>query len=247
MRGTIGLLGGVNLDEDLWYYRNLFLAIEKRSGEDSSPRVILHGGNEKELNRLLRDKDWGSLTEYYQRAARDLEASGATSLVFCSDVMHHIAHDIQKVVMIPILRIEEALKRFLDSSGIKRLGIICCNEPEDHMHYQDMKDSRLFFCSQEESQRLFSLFEDRSLPFQRSDEASVVIGQLFGRMREKGISHILLTDSEITYAIGDRIDDIKIYCSDTIHKDYVVDTLINDREAEVLHPLPKKHRSFIEV
>ncbi len=93
----IGLLGGFDLDNNIWYYNNLCLSLVRQAHGVCGPEIVFESLDYVQLNQLLERADWEGILSLYRCAARNLERSGAQLCVICSEQAHLIFDDIQEL------------------------------------------------------------------------------------------------------------------------------------------------------
>ena len=121
---TIGLIGGMSWESTVPYYRLINETIKERLGGLHSARLILYSVDFHEIEALQRQGDWEAAGLALAKAARSLEAAGASFLVLCTNTMHKVAHDIEDAVAIRLLHIADPTGAAIKDSGHRVVGLL---------------------------------------------------------------------------------------------------------------------------
>ena len=126
---TIGLLGGMSWESTLTYYQIINMVTAQTLGGLHSARCLLYSVDFDEIERCQQAGDWDRSARILADAAQALERGGADFLVICTNTMHKVAPQIQRVIHIPILHIADATADALLAKGIRK-----CNTVLNHTH-----------------------------------------------------------------------------------------------------------------
>jgi len=121
---TIGLIGGMSWESSIEYYRIINEVTKDRLGGLHSAKCIMYSVNFGEIEPLMRDNRWDSVTEALIFSARSVEQAGADVLVICTNTMHKLAGDIQAAIHIPLLHIANATGERIRERGCSTVALL---------------------------------------------------------------------------------------------------------------------------
>ena len=121
---TIGLLGGMSWESTTLYYRWINEGIAYECGGLHSAKIVMVSVNFQEIEECQRNSNWDGAGRILADSARRVEKAGADFLVICTNTMHKLVPDIERVVDIPILHIVDAAARRIAARGIKTVGLL---------------------------------------------------------------------------------------------------------------------------
>ena len=121
---TIGLIGGMSWESTVSYYQLINETIKEKLGGLHSAKILLYSVDFAEIERYQASGDWDKSAEVLSQIAQNLEQAGADFIVICTNTMHKVAPQIQKIISIPILHIAQATADALLENGIKKVGLL---------------------------------------------------------------------------------------------------------------------------
>jgi aspartate racemase len=121
---TIGIIGGLTWHSTLDYYRLLNEEVNKQLGGDHSARIILNSVDFAEIKVLSRLEDWDAIAVIICKAARAVEAAGASCLVICANTMHNIADKVQVAIGIPLIHIADAVAGSIKNKNLQKVALL---------------------------------------------------------------------------------------------------------------------------
>lgn len=121
---TIGMLGGMSWESTTSYYKAINEGIKSALGGLHSAKICLYSVNFDEIEKLQHQGDWDGTGRILSTAAKSIEAGGADFLLICTNTMHKVAPEIEKVISIPILHIADATAEKLKEDGITKVGLL---------------------------------------------------------------------------------------------------------------------------
>lgn len=119
----IGLIGGVSWVSTMEYYRRLNL-IAQAAGRHSSAKIIMHSLNFCEILKFQQEGDEEGEFRILIQAATELERSGATKLLICSNTTSNTCDRLERQLSIPVINIIDATVSAIQRSGFKRIGLL---------------------------------------------------------------------------------------------------------------------------
>lgn len=121
---TIGLIGGMSWESTASYYQLINEAIKEKLGGLHSAKILLYSVDFAEIENYQANGDWDKSAEVLSQIAQNLEQAGADFIVICTNTMHKVAPQIQKIISIPILHIAQTTADALLENGIKKVGLL---------------------------------------------------------------------------------------------------------------------------
>ena len=121
---TIGLIGGMSWESTITYYQIVNETIKRELGGLHSAKVLLYSVDFAEIEAYQASGEWGKSAEVLSKAAINLEKAGADYIVICTNTMHKVVPEIQRMISIPIIHIAEATADELKLKGITKVGLL---------------------------------------------------------------------------------------------------------------------------
>ncbi|MBQ1383604.1 MAG: aspartate/glutamate racemase family protein [Solobacterium sp.] len=121
---TLGLIGGMSWESTVPYYQIINEAVKDRLGGLHSARLILYSVEFAEIEEMQSAGQWDTAAEVLGDAARKLEACGADYIVICTNTMHKVAPQIQRMISVPVIHIADATAEVLKQDGIRRIALL---------------------------------------------------------------------------------------------------------------------------
>jgi len=134
---TIGLLGGMSWESTTLYYRWINEGIAYECGGLHSAKIVMVSVNFQEIEECQRNSNWDGAGRMLADSARRVEKAGADFLVICTNTMHKLVPDIERVIDIPILHIVDAAARRISARGIKTIGLLGTLFTMEETFYRD--------------------------------------------------------------------------------------------------------------
>ena len=121
---TIGMIGGMSWESTVTYYQVVNETVKERMGGLNSAKVLLYSVNFDEIEKRQASGDWEECGEILGTAAQNLEKAGADFIIICTNTMHKVAPQMQKMIRIPIIYIAEATADELKKKGIQKVALL---------------------------------------------------------------------------------------------------------------------------
>lgn len=121
---TIGMIGGMSWESTVTYYEIVNEVMKERLGGLSSAKVLLYSVNFEEIEKRQSSGQWDECAEILGEAAQNLEKAGADFIIICTNTMHKVAPQMQKMINIPIVHIAEATADELKKKGIQKVALL---------------------------------------------------------------------------------------------------------------------------
>ena len=121
---TIGIIGGLTWHSTLDYYRLLNEGVNKRLGGDHAAKIILCSVDFADIKVLTQQQDWDGIAVIICKAAKVVEAGGASCLMIGANTMHNIADKVQEAIGIPLIHIADAVGEVIKTKRLKKVALL---------------------------------------------------------------------------------------------------------------------------
>ena len=218
---TIGLLGGMSWESTELYYRYINQGVKSKLGGLHSARIVMLSVDFQEIEELQRNGDWERAGEILGEAARCIEAAGADFLVICTNTMHKVVPQIERVVNIPIFHVADATSRRIKERGMKTVGLLGTRFTMEQDFYKGRLSERhgLNIIVPSESERGIVdriIYEELCLGIIK-DESREQYLRIIDGLREQGAEGIIEGCTEIAMLVQQEHTDIPLFDTTAIH------------------------------
>jgi len=114
----------MNWQSTVEYYKNINNLINEKLGGNHSARLIVYSVDFEEILTLEMQDNWDLIKDKMVEISKSLEKAGAKGLVICSNTMHLIAEDLEKVSKIPIINVIDATAEEINKNRINSVGLL---------------------------------------------------------------------------------------------------------------------------
>ena len=218
---TIGLLGGMSWESTELYYRYINQGVKSKLGGLHSARIVMLSVDFQEIEELQRRGDWERAGEILGEAARCIEAAGADFLVICTNTMHKVVPQIERVINIPIFHVADATSRRIKERGMKTVGLLGTRFTMEQDFYKGRLSERhgLNIIVPSESERGIVdriIYEELCLGIIK-DESREQYLRIIDGLREQGAEGIIEGCTEIAMLVQQEHTDIPLFDTTAIH------------------------------
>lgn len=121
---TIGLIGGMSWESTVTYYQIINEYVKEKLGGLHSAQILLYSVDFAEIEACQSKEDWEKSADILGAAAKSLEKAGADFILICTNTMHKVVPQIQKMISIPIIHIADATADILISNHISTVALL---------------------------------------------------------------------------------------------------------------------------
>ena len=223
---TIGLLGGMSWESTGLYYRYINRGVKARLGGLHSALIAMVSVDFQEIEELQHSGDWDRAGEILGEAARGIEAAGADFLVICTNTMHKVAPQIERVISIPIFHIADATARRIKERGMNTVGLLGTKFTMEQDFYRGRLSERhgLNVLIPSESERDVVdriIYEELCLGIVKEESRKRYL-RIIERLREQGAEGIIEGCTEIAMLVRQEHTDIPLFDTTAIHAEEAV-------------------------
>lgn len=121
---VLGLIGGMNWQSTVEYYKILNTIVNEKLGSNHSAKIILYSVDFEEILTLEIENNWSDVKKIMGNIVANLENAGAEAIVICSNTMHLIAEDLEKISKVPLINVIDATAESVKKNKIISVGLI---------------------------------------------------------------------------------------------------------------------------
>lgn len=227
---TIGLIGGTSWESTLEYYRIINELVRDRLGGFHSAKILLYSVDFDEFVKLMNDGRWNEIADRLIEIATKLERCGAELLLICTNTMHRVADEVQKVISIPLVNIIDVTAEKIKEKGLKRVGLLGTKfTMEDEFYKNRLKAHGIDVVIPEDDERNFvHNVIMKELCFGIVKESSKdKFREIIEKLISKGAEGIVLGCTEIPLLIKQEDCNVPLFDTTRIHAEAAVELALN--------------------
>jgi aspartate racemase len=232
---VIGLLGGMSWESTADYYRIINREVRERLGGLHSAKIVMYSLDFGPVAGLQQKEDWQGLTALMADGAGILERGGADFFLICTNTMHKVSDDVERVVNIPLLHIVDATAAEIRKVGISTVGLLGTRfTMEDGFFHNRLSSGYgLEVVIPEESGRraVHGIIYDELCRGEVRDSSREELGAVIEDLRADGAEGIILGCTELPILIGVGDSALPIFDTTRIHALGAVDLALGEGPA----------------
>jgi len=121
---TIGLLGGMSWESSLLYYKLINEYTNDILKKQSNAKSLMITVNFQEIEILQHQNKWSEALDILIEACLKLQKADVDFIIICTNTMHKLLPQIQKVIKTPFLHIAKATSLEINKQNISKVGLI---------------------------------------------------------------------------------------------------------------------------
>jgi aspartate racemase len=218
---TIGLIGGMSWESTAVYYRLLNEMAARRLGGLHSARLVLFSVDFHEIEQILIEGRWNDIATILGNAGLALKNAGADFLVLCTNTMHKVSEDIERISELPILHIVDVVGEAIQSHKIRKVGLLGTKYAMEMGFYQERLERKFDVEVQipdekdrEKVNRV--IFDELCKGAVRNDSREAIL-RTIGTLIEAGCQGIILGCTELPMLIRPGDAEIPLIDTTAIH------------------------------
>lgn len=106
------------------YYQLINRTVKEKLGGLHSAKILMYSVDFAEIEECQSCGDWDKSARILGDAAAALQKAGADFIVICTNTMHKVAPDIERVTDIPLIHIADATADALQDAGVKTAALL---------------------------------------------------------------------------------------------------------------------------
>lgn len=228
---TIGMIGGMSWESSAEYYRIINETVKERLGGHHSCKCLMFSFDFDEIEKLQDKGEWGKLTEIMIKAAVSIEKGGAEMLIICTNTMHLMSSDMEKVIKIPILHIVDVVAKRIKAEGMKKVGLLGTRFTMEMNFYIDrLKEKHgidVVVPNKKSRDIVHNIIIKELVLGKTKNESREEYKNIIYELAAEGAEGVILACTEIPLLIKQKDVNIPVFDTTQIHAEAAVETAIN--------------------
>lgn len=218
---TLGLIGGMSWESTVPYYRMINEHVKQQLGGLHSAKLFLYSVDFFEIEKLQMAGDWQQAGEILGNAANALARAGAEVIVVCTNTMHKVADDIERIGGLPLLHIADATAEKIKGQGLRKIGLLGTRFTMEQDFYRGRLQDihQIEVVTPDEADRVIVhriIYEELCLGIV-NDASREEYRQIIAKLELQGVEGIILGCTEITLLVGAEDASVPVFDTTAIH------------------------------
>jgi len=218
---TLGLIGGMSWESTVPYYRMINEHVKQQLGGLHSAKLFLYSVDFYEIEKLQMAGDWQQAGEILGNAANALARAGAEVIVVCTNTMHKVADDIERIGGLPLLHIADATAEKIKGQGLRKIGLLGTRFTMEQDFYRGRLQDihQIEVVTPDEADRVIVhriIYEELCLGIV-NDASREEYRQIIAKLELQGVEGIILGCTEITLLVGAEDASVPVFDTTAIH------------------------------
>ena len=229
---TLGLIGGMSWESTVPYYRMINEHVKQQLGGLHSAKLFLYSVDFYEIEKLQMAGDWQQAGELLGNAANALARAGAEVIVVCTNTMHKVAEDIERIGGLPLLHIADATAEKIKGQGLRKIGLLGTRFTMEQDFYRGRLQDihQIEVVTPDEADRVIVhriIYEELCLGI-INDASREEYRRIIGKLEQQGVEGIILGCTEITLLVGVADASVPVFDTTAIHALAAAEFSLND-------------------
>ncbi|PLR38866.1 aspartate/glutamate racemase family protein [Chimaeribacter arupi] len=218
---TLGLIGGMSWESTVPYYRMINEQVKQQLGGLHSAQLVLYSVDFDRIEQLQRQGAWQEAGQLLGEAAAALRRAGAEVVVLCTNTMHKVADDIERIGGLPLLHIADATAQAVQQQGIRRVALLGTRFTMEQDFYTGRltQQAGLEVIVPDEADRdtvHHIIYDELCLGILR-DESRDAYRRIMQRLESRGAGGIILGCTEIALLVGAQDAQVPVFDTTALH------------------------------
>ncbi|MDV5140402.1 aspartate racemase [Chimaeribacter arupi] len=218
---TLGLIGGMSWESTVPYYRMINEQVKQQLGGLHSAQLVLYSVDFDRIEQLQRQGAWQEAGQLLGEAAAALRRAGAEVVVLCTNTMHKVADDIERIGGLPLLHIADATAQAVQQQGIRRVALLGTRFTMEQDFYTGRltQQAGLEVIVPDEADRDTVhriIYDELCLGILR-DESRDAYRRIMQRLESRGAGGIILGCTEIALLVGAQDAQVPVFDTTALH------------------------------
>ena len=218
---TIGLIGGMSWESSLEYYKIINEATKERLGGLHSVKCLMYSVDFHEIEVLQHQNRWDELTEIMVDAGMKLKNGGADFIIICTNTMHKMAGDIEKMVGLKVLHIAEVTGEEVVQQGLKKVGLLGTKFTMEQDFYKkvlsDKFNINVIIPDEDDREIIHDVIYNELCKGDINESSKKEYIRIINNLVQKGAKGIVLGCTEIPLLIKQEDVSVPIFDTTSIH------------------------------
>lgn len=227
---TIGLLGGMSWESTVGYYRAINEGVKNTLGGLHSAKIVMYSVDFEPIEKLQHEGNWEDTARILSEAAQSVQSAGADFLLICTNTMHKVAPQIEKVIEIPLLHIADATAEVLLHEGIRTVGLLGTVFTMEHDFYKGRLSKKyglnVLVPNEEDRQIVHKIiYQELCLGKIQTDSRTEYL-RVIDMFANQGAEAVILGCTEIGMLVSQGDTKVKLFDTTAIHAEKAVEYAI---------------------
>ena len=194
--------------------------MKEKLGGLHSAKILLYSVDFAEIEKCQSNGEWDKSAEILGEAAKNLEKAGADFIVICTNTMHKVAPQIQKMIDIPIVHIADATAEELKKKHIKRVALLGTKYTMTQDFYKDritQNDIEVIIPDTDDIELVNSVIYDELCVGKIKDSSRKEYVRIINDMKQEGAEGVILGCTEIGLLIKQSDSSLPVFDTTEIH------------------------------
>lgn len=217
---TLGLIGGMSWESTVPYYQIINEIVKNKLGGLHSARLILYSVEFAEIEEMQSAGQWDTAAEVLGDAARKLEACGADYIVICTNTMHKVAPQIQRMISVPVIHIADATAEVLKQDGIRRIALLGTRYTMTQDFYKQRlidQGFEVLIPEEKDIEPVNRIIFEELCVGEIKDESRKEYQRIIQDLKDRGAEGVILGCTEIGMLISQEDSVLPVYDTTLIH------------------------------
>jgi aspartate racemase len=223
---TIGLIAGMSWQSSLEYYRLINEMVNEKLGGFHSAKILMSSIDFAEIEDCQRTGDWDGASYILAQAGQDLQCCGAEIILLCTNTMHKVVPNINKIASMPLLHIADATANKVIANQFSKVGLLGTKFTMEEDFYKDRLRLRgLEVIIPQASDRYFInkvIFEELCCGI-ISSSSRLKFVSVINSLAEQGAECVILGCTEIPLLVKQAVVPIPLFDTMLIHVEAAVE------------------------
>ena len=216
----LGMIGGISWVATERYYTTINREVQRRSGPECSPPLLIDSLNYCELRRLSTDEQWARAATVLIASAQRLEQAGATALLICANAMYKVADEVQAAIGIPLINIVDPVGRAMKAAGVETAALLGTRNVMSEKWYRQRlvgQGVSLLPAEEEAVEMVDRIIYDELMQGRVEKASERELRTLITRWDQRGVDAVVLASTEMSALVDPDANILPIYDSARLH------------------------------
>ena len=217
---TIGLLGGMSWESTQIYYQDINRAVQAKLGGVHSARCLMYSFDFADVEELQARGDWKQAGILLGEAAKKLANAGADFIVLCTNTMHLVADDIERISGLRVLHIGDVTADAIKRAGLNRVALLATGYTMEQPFMRERIARHgidVFVPDARDRKIIHDVIYDELVRGIIRDESREQYLNIVNRLQEAGAQAVILGCTEIELLIKDGDAGIPFFATAALH------------------------------
>lgn len=202
------------------YYQLINETVKEKLGGLHSAKILMYSVDFAEIEECQSSGDWDKSARILGKAAAALQKAGADFIVICTNTMHKVAPDIERVIDIPIIHIADATADALLDAGVKTAALLGTKYTMTQDFYKKRLEKRgisVIVPNGDDIETVNRVIYDELCLGTVSASSREEYVRVIGELKDQGAEGVILGCTEIGLLINEGCSPLRVFDTTAIH------------------------------